>query len=75
MNKFIWVRDREKREHYINIDHIVRVTKVESKRVGYGNYAYLVMNDIREGSKSIDLSKDEFDTYEDVIAKIQQALA
>jgi len=75
MNKFIWVRDREKREHYINIDHIVRVTKVESKQVGYGNYAYLVMNDIREGSKSIDLSKDEFDTYEDVIAKIQQALA
>ena len=75
MNKFIWVRDRDKREHYINIDHIVRVTKVESKQVGYGNYVYLVMNDIREGSKSIDLSKDEFDTYEDVIAKIQQALA
>jgi hypothetical protein len=73
MNKFIWVRDRDKCEHYINIDHIVRVTKVESKQIGYSDYAYLVLNDVREGSKSIDLSKDDFDTYQDVINKIQVA--
>lgn len=75
MSNFIWVRDRDKREHYINIDHIVRVTKVKSLQAGYGDYAYIILNDSREGSKSIDLSKDDFDTYQDVINKIQQVQA
>lgn len=72
MSNFIWVRDRDKREHYINIDHIVRVTKVKPHN-GYGDYAYLILNDGSQGGKSIDLSKDDFDTYQDVINKIQAA--
>ena len=70
MSKFIWVRDRDKREHYINVDHIIAVTKVPAHGV-YSGYAYIVL--AKEGE--IHLSEDEFDTYEDVIAKIQQALA
>lgn len=67
MSKFIWVRDRDKREHYINIDHIIRVTKVPSS-ANLSDYAYIILND----GKTIELSKDIFDTYQDVIAKIQQ---
>jgi hypothetical protein len=73
MSNFIWVRDRDKREHYINIDHIVRVTKVESKQIGYSDYAYIVLNEGHMTQKTIDLSKDDFDTYQDVINKIQVA--
>ena len=70
MNKFIWVRDRNKIEHYINVDHIIRVTKVPAHGA-YSPSAYIVL--AKEGE--ITLSQDEFDTYENVIAKIQQALA
>ncbi len=66
MTKFIWVRDRDKIEHYINVDHIVKVTKVPAHGV-HGVSSYLVL--IKEGE--IGLSQDEFDTYEDVISKIQ----
>jgi hypothetical protein len=69
MTKFIWVRDREKREHYINVDHIINVTKIPAHGV-YSAGSYLVLIKERE----IALSQDEFDTYEDVIAKIQAAL-
>jgi hypothetical protein len=71
MNNFIWVRDRDKREHYINIDHIVRVTKVRAS-ANLSEYAYIVINESGKHS-SIDLSKDDFDTYQDVINKIQAA--
>jgi hypothetical protein len=70
MNKFIWVRDRDKVERYINVDHIIAVTKVPAHG-GYNTSAYIVL--VKEGE--ITLSQDDFDTYEDVIAKIQQALA
>jgi hypothetical protein len=68
MTKFIWVRDRDKIEHYINVDHIVRVTKIAAHGV-YSASAYLVS---KEGT--LYLSQDDFDTAEDVIAKIQAAL-
>jgi hypothetical protein len=69
MNKFIWIRDRDKVERYINVDHIIAVTKVPAHGA-YSASAYIVL--VKEGE--IFLSQDEFDTYEDVIAKIQQAL-
>lgn len=72
MSKFIWVRDRDKKEHFVNVDHIVRVTRVKSSSVVFSDYAYIVLNEGAAGSKHIDLAKDEFDTYEDIIAKIQQ---
>ena len=65
MTKFIWVRDCYKVEHYINVDHIVRVTKITDPGV-YGSSTYLVLKD-----EMIYLSQDEFDTYEEVISKIQ----
>jgi hypothetical protein len=68
MNKFIWVRDRDKTEHYINVDHIVRVVNIHSHGV-YSAAAYLVLTD-----KTLHLSQDDFDTYEDVISKIQAAV-
>ena len=68
MTKFIWVRDCDKVEHYINVDHIVRVTKIPAHGV-YGSSTYLVLKDDR-----IYLSQDEFDTYEEVISKIQSVL-
>lgn len=67
MSKFIWVRDRDKIEHYINVDHIVRVTNIHSHGV-YSAAAYLVLKD-----KTLNLSQDDFDTYQDVITKIQAA--
>jgi hypothetical protein len=70
MNKFIWVRDRDKIERYINVDHIIAVTQRPRSRRQRAS-AYIVL--VKEGE--IILSQDEFDTYEDVIAKIQQALA
>lgn len=69
MTKFIWVRDRDKIEHYINVDHIIDVKKIPSHGV-YSPSSYLVL--VKEGE--IYLSQDDFDTYEDVISKIQSAL-
>jgi hypothetical protein len=72
MTKFIWVRDIDKREHYININHIARVTKVpESTILKSEAYAYMVVNDGTPGGKEIRLFNDTYDTVEDVISKIQ----
>lgn len=69
MTKFIWVRDRDKNEHYINVDHIIRATK----RPAHGSFsaaAYLILRD----KKEINLSQDMYDTVDDVILKIQDAM-
>jgi len=65
MSKFIWVRDRDKREHYLNVDHIIRVSKAPDSGQFFA-YSYIFLRD----GKDISLSLDEFDTYEDIIAKI-----
>lgn len=70
MTRFIWVTDREKTEHYININHIIDVKKIPV----HGSdpaYEYIVLRD----EKNIILSTDNFDTADDVIAKIQIAMA
>lgn len=72
MNKFIWVRDREKREHYLNVEHIVRVTKVPPKSP-YSEYSYIVVNDGCDKQQTLELSNDEHDTFQDVIEKIIRA--
>jgi len=64
MTRFIWVRDIDSREHYINVNHIVHVT-------GGRFDAYIMLRD----GKTIRLSTDDYDTAEDVIAKIQVASA
>lgn len=70
MTKFILVRDRDKIEHYINVDHIINVKRIAAHGV-YSAAAYIIL--AKEGE--IPLSLDQFDTYEDVIAKIGVALA
>lgn len=72
MSKFIWIRDRDKREHFVNVDHIVRVTKVPASAT-YSSYGYVVLNEGLQTQKTIDLSKDQFDTFEEVIEKVAQA--
>lgn len=70
MTRFIWVRDRDKIDHYVNVDHIIRVTKIPA----YGQFsaaAYIILRD----KKEIRLSDDKFDTADDVITKIQVASA
>ena len=70
MTRFIWVRDADKIEHYINVNHIIRVTK----RPAHGSFsaaAYIVLRDEKENR----LSNDKHDTPDDVIAKIGVALA
>lgn len=69
MSKFIWVRDRDKFEHYINVNHIIDVKKIPAHGV-YSAAAYIIL--AKEGE--IPLSLDQFDTYEDVITKIQAAV-
>lgn len=79
MSRFIWVRDYDKREHYINVNHIARVTKVPpfNGPLKSPGYSYIIVNDgtTGTGGKEIRLFNDEYDTVEDVIAKIQIALA
>ena len=65
MTRFIWVRDRDKIDHYVNVDHIIKVTGA------YSASGYIQLSD----GKSINLSDDKFDPAEDVIAKIQVASA
>ena len=72
MSKFIWIRDRDKREHFVNVDHIVRVTKVPGSST-YSQYGYVVLNEGHSTQKTIDLPKDQFDTFEEVIEKVAQA--
>jgi hypothetical protein len=70
MTRFIWVRDRDKVDHYINVDHIIRVTKIPA-RGEFSAASYLTL--IKDGE--ISLSQDTYDTADDVITKIQVALA
>ena len=70
MTKFIWVRDRDKIEHYVNVEHIIRVTK-PAAHGQFSAYAYIGLLD----EKEIRLSTDKHDTADDVIAKIGVALA
>ena len=70
MTRFIWVRDRDKVDHYINVDHIIRVTKIPARGQFYAA-SYLTL--IKDGE--ISLSLDNFDTADDVIAKIGVASA
>ena len=72
MSKFIWIRDRDKREHFVNTDHIVRVTKVPAYGT-YNAYGYVVLHEGSSPPKTIDLSTDQFDTFEEVIEKVAQA--
>lgn len=72
MSKFIWIRDRDKREHFVNVDHIVRVTRVPASGT-YSAYGYVVLNEGHQTQKTIDLPKDQFDTFEEVIEKVAQA--
>jgi len=70
MTRFIWVRDADKRDHYLNVNHIVRVTQIAA-RGQYSASAYIMLRD----EKEIRLSTDSYDTAEDVITKIQVASA
>lgn len=60
MIKFIWVRDLYKVQHYINVNHITRVTKSPPT---------IIIND-GSPSRQIYLSEDEYDTFEEVVSKI-----
>lgn len=71
MSKFIWVLDADKREHYLNVDTIVRVTKLPAstgvlKSPEYSYIHTLDGNDIR-------LTNDEktYDTFQHIVEKIQ----
>lgn len=76
MTRFIWVRDAAKYEHYINVRHIARVTKYPGNKILKSPaYAYIVLNDGTESGKYIRLCDDTYDTIDDVIAKIQVAMA
>ena len=70
MTRFIWIRDRNKVEHYVNVEHIIRVTKVPAHGQ-LSAMAYVILRD----EKEIGLSIDKHDTADDVIAKIGVALA
>jgi hypothetical protein len=68
MTKFIWVRDVDKVDHFVSVNHIVHVTKIPATGV-HPEYAYMVLS----SAKEIHLSNDKFDTYEEVVAKIGHA--
>lgn len=70
MTRFIWIRDSDKVQHYVNVNHIVRVTRVPSHG-SFSEHAYVVLID----DKHIALSKEQYDTYKDVIDKIGVAMA
>jgi hypothetical protein len=70
MTRFIWIRDIDKIDHYINVNHIIRVTKIPA-HASFSAKAYLVLHD----NKDIVLSNENFDTADDVISKIQVAMS
>jgi hypothetical protein len=70
MTRFIWVKDADLRDHYLNVKHIIRVTQVPA----HGSYSALSTLILSDG-KEIRLSLDKYDTAEDVIAKIQLAMS
>ena len=47
MTRFIWVRDADKIEHYINVNHIIKVTKVPAHG-SFSAAAYIVLRDEKE---------------------------
>ena len=69
MTRFIWVRDRDKVDHYINVDHIARVSKVPA----HGHFSALSYIIMIDDKREISLSMETYDTADDVIAKILQA--
>ena len=69
MTKFIWVRDSDKTDHYVNVNHIIRVT-TRAARGQFSAGAWIILRD----SKEIHLSQDEYDTADDVIEKIRIAI-
>ena len=71
MTRFIWVRDKDKVDHYINVDHIARVSKVP-RHGTFSASSYIIMTD---GKREISLSTETYDTADEVIAKIQMASA
>lgn len=75
MSKFIWVRDADMRSHFLNVDHIVRVTKVPGNTtLKTSPYAYIIVADgSSSGNKEIRLSSDTPDTADEVINKIKTA--
>ncbi len=68
MNNFIWVRDKDKTQHYINV-YFVRVTKVPASGT-YPEYGYMVLNEPHRDR--INLSDDQFDTVDEVVSKIRK---
>lgn len=70
MTRFIWIRDRDKIDHYVNVDHIIGVTKIPAHGE-FSAMSYVILRD----KKEISLSLDKYDTADDVIAKIQVASA
>ena len=73
MTRFIWIKDEDKRDHYVNVNHIIRVTKVAARGQFFA-YEYVILRD----GKEIRLTTEQghtYDTAEDVIEKIQAALA
>ena len=69
MTRFIWVRDGDKVVHYINVNQIVRVTKVPASG-SFSEYTYMILR----CGKEIRLSNSVYDTADDVISKIGIAL-
>lgn len=75
MTRFIWVRDRDKIQHYINVNVIERVTKVPPSPGIPSGYSYMVLKSGKEINLTSNEKQDIYDTYEDVISKIQVAMA
>jgi hypothetical protein len=73
MTRFIWVRDADLQDHYINVKHIICVTQVPAHGINPALSTIILSNENPIGN-SIRLSLDKYDTAEDVIAKIQMAM-
>jgi len=73
MTRFIWIKDIDNVDHYVNVNHIIRVTKVPS----HGSFSaagYIILCDRKE----IQLSNKQghlYDMADDVISKIQVAMS
>jgi hypothetical protein len=70
MTRFIWVRDADLQDHYLNVKHIIRVTQVPAHGINPALSTIILSNE-----NPIRLSLDKYDTAEDVIAKIQLAMS
>lgn len=65
MTKYIWIEDTFGVEHYVNLDHIIKIS-VDDK---LNQYSVCLTN-----SNHIKLSSDRGSTYDYVVQKINQAL-